>query len=149
MNNQEILDNAPTGSLIVDSKFRFFDGRYSELDKSGNWTWKKTMPSFPIRSLADIQSLVDKDERIAELEKLNVGLILSWHKQKERESNLQVHNLEQRAKGVTAWVDSNKTLAKRTKPSTYADGVIDMIHNAISYVENLNNQAKAIKDGEL
>jgi hypothetical protein len=69
MDDQKILDSAPEGSLIVDSKFRFFDGRYSELDKVGNWTWKKTMPAFPIRSLADIKDLVKLREANAELEK--------------------------------------------------------------------------------
>jgi hypothetical protein len=75
MDDQKILDNAPEGSLIVDSKFRFFDGRYSELDKSGNWTWKKTMPSFPIRSLADIKELVELRKANAELEKNQIKWI--------------------------------------------------------------------------
>ena len=67
MNNQEIIDNAPKNTSIVDSKFKFFDDVYCELDKKGEWNWKCSMPKYPIRSLADIK-------RIVELEGFNVGL---------------------------------------------------------------------------
>ena len=66
MTDQEILDNAPKNTSIVDSKFKFFDDVYCELDKKGEWNWKcSSMPKYPIRSLADIK-------RIAELEKERV-----------------------------------------------------------------------------
>lgn len=64
----------------------------------------------------------------------------------EPPKNLEAHNLKQQAKGLSDWAGANKTLAKRTKPSTYIQGAIDMQANATEFSEDLRSKAAAIKD---
>jgi hypothetical protein len=64
MNNQEIIDNAPPNTSIVDSEFKFFDDIYCELNEEGEWNWKNAMPKYPIRSLADIKRIVELEKEL-------------------------------------------------------------------------------------
>ena len=72
MTDQEILDNAPKNTSIVDSKFKFFDDVYCELDKKGEWNWKcSSMPKYPIRSLVDIKRIAELENHIQSLKVIN------------------------------------------------------------------------------
>ncbi|MFT6988187.1 MAG: hypothetical protein ACJASL_000147 [Paraglaciecola sp.] len=71
MKDQEIIDNAPPNTSIVDSKFKFFDDIYCELNEQGEWNWKNTMPEYPIRSLADVNRIVELEKGI---EKLSIAV---------------------------------------------------------------------------
>ena len=73
MSNQEIIDNAPPNTSIVDSRFSFFDKSVSELNKYGFWNWKKTSPSYPIRSLADIKRIVELETCLINMRELLSG----------------------------------------------------------------------------
>ena len=70
MTDQEILDNAPKNTSIVDSEFNFFDDIYCELNEHGEWNWKNTMPVYPIRSLADIKRIVELEKPHDEIDLL-------------------------------------------------------------------------------
>ena len=59
MNDIDIIAKAPPNTSIVDSKFKFFDDVYCELNEQGEWNWKSTMPTYPIRSLVDIKHIVE------------------------------------------------------------------------------------------
>ena len=59
MNEQEIIDNAPPNTSIVDSEFNFFNDIYCQLNSNGQWNWTSKMPKYPIRSLADIKRIVE------------------------------------------------------------------------------------------
>ncbi len=64
MNNQEIIDNAPPNTSIVDSEFNFFNDIYCHLNSDGQWNWTNKMPKYPIRSLADIKRIVELEKQI-------------------------------------------------------------------------------------
>ena len=67
MKDQEILDNAPPNTSIVDSEFKFFDDIYCELNEEGEWNWKNAMPKYPIRSLADIKRIVELEDLVEDI----------------------------------------------------------------------------------
>lgn len=73
MTDKEILAGAPEGANIVDMDNLFFDGYGNQLSKNGKWSISNRNPHYP-RSLADIRALVEKDERIKELDKERVEL---------------------------------------------------------------------------
>jgi hypothetical protein len=64
MKEQEIIDKAPPNTSIVDSKFKFFDDVYCELNEQGEWNWKNTMPTYPIRSLVDIKRILELEDLV-------------------------------------------------------------------------------------
>jgi hypothetical protein len=66
MNDTEIIAKAPPNTSIVDSKFKFFDDVYCELNEQGEWNWKDTMPSYPIRSLIDIKKIAELEKALKE-----------------------------------------------------------------------------------
>ena len=83
MTDQEILDNAPDGATHFD-KIQYYRIGYSEPSLhirydvfnqgSGNWDGVGDMyltDTYKIRSLADIRTIVEQAERIAELEEEN------------------------------------------------------------------------------
>lgn len=141
MSNQEILNVWPEK-----------DGKWPEcnqVDSDG-----KFYHQLPVmRSLEDIQALVDKDKRIAELEKQNAEMVKENQllKQVEKLFNespdltfdmckrlfsdeLQAHNLEQQIIGIDGFADKHL--------------VGHGLELAIDYCEELRTQAKALKDGE-
>jgi hypothetical protein len=67
MNNQEIIDNAPPNTSIVDSEFNFFNDIYCHLNSDGQWNWTNKMPKYPIRSLADIKRIVELEKALDKL----------------------------------------------------------------------------------
>jgi hypothetical protein len=64
MKDTEIIDKAPPNTSIVDSKFKFFDDVYCELNEEGEWNWQDTMPTYPIRDLEGIERIVELENRI-------------------------------------------------------------------------------------
>ena len=90
MNNQEIIDNAPPNTSIVDSRFSFFDESISELNELGLWNWKKTSPSYPIRSLADIKRIVELEASLARSQTFIKCHIEKWKDCIELQPSLQV-----------------------------------------------------------
>jgi hypothetical protein len=64
------------------------------------------------------------------------------------EFSLEAHNLEQQAKGMQDWVESDKVLQKCTKPSTYQKGVHHTLLHCDTRASELRNQAKALKEGK-
>jgi len=78
MNNTEILKNAPDGCTHIFEDHEYnptYAKRYEDSLKyfwfhptHGNWYEAYTMPQQDIRSRADIEALVAKNKRIAELE---------------------------------------------------------------------------------
>ena len=91
MNNQEIIDNAPPNTSIVDSKFKFFDDIYCELNKQGEWNWGTAMPAYPIRSLADIKRIIELEK---ERDLLKMKIILMEHKEKMPENIISMGALK-------------------------------------------------------
>jgi hypothetical protein len=67
MNKQEIIDNAPPNTSIVDSEFNFFNDIYCHLNSDGQWNWTNKMPKYPIRSLADIKRIMQLEKALHKL----------------------------------------------------------------------------------
>jgi hypothetical protein len=63
-NEQEILDNAPEGATHVDGSLLYTDKKGVCSSQSGY-----SVDVSSVRSLADIKANIEKDKRIAELEK--------------------------------------------------------------------------------
>jgi hypothetical protein len=133
MNDTEIIAKAPPNTSIVDSKFKFFDDVYCELNEQGEWNWKDTMPSYPIRSLIDIK-------KIAELEAFNQeqGQLMSAmteYYEDDKGVAFQSHNLEQQAKGL---IDYAEALYMNIKRGKY--------HQLMIAAGRLQIEAKALKE---
>ena len=129
MNNKEILQNAPEGATHFYMYFgdaRYFKikekltniwGGYERHHKSG---WISTGKFYDLRSLSDIKALVEKDERIAELESL-----LEVHRDEKKNEfmnlvceKMQVkRDLEMQAKGI-------EDAAKKLNPDSFQAKVI-------------------------
>ena len=75
MNGQQILDNAPEGSTHVDDDFGYWILSEDQNIKSQAWIDRRkgfrslSIDGFSFRQLSDIQTIVDQQKRIAELEK--------------------------------------------------------------------------------
>jgi hypothetical protein len=133
MNEQEILDNAPPNTSIVDSQFTFFNDIYCQLNSDGQWNWTSKMPKYPIRSLADIKELVELRKSNAEIEKERDRL----HKIVYLDS--KPHNLRWHDKGVDSAI-AELTICYRVALDEHKD-----LEDA-EVLEGLIDRLQALKD---
>jgi hypothetical protein len=120
MNNQEILDNAPPNTLIVDREFKFFDDIYCELNEQGEWKWNTTMPKFPVRSILDIKRIVELDKSCDTLVNVNFSLTGDVLKLEKR-----IAELEEAMNDIVEAVLDNRSKQVTGKTLTVIRAAID------------------------
>ena len=146
MTNQEILDNAPEGAT------HYCCGTYCKANKDFFYDWDGEywcayfVPDGDMRSLADIEAIVEKDKKIAELEKENLKA-LGWIAKAmmqglskvdcsdELLKIIAIRDLEQQAKGV---VKGYVSACKWALGSQYDESVAK--NRAIIYAKQLKEQ---------
>jgi len=141
MTDKEILAGAPEGDVCVDAGNDYFNEHgvmWAEHCKCFDF---HDRPEMPCRSLSDIRSLVEKDERIKELEKecdnlkrpIELGDRVIFTK-----VNLEAHNLYQQAKIL-------KELAREAYTDTKEGCTYHMLLTQKAL--ELTRQAKQLREG--
>ena len=154
MNNlpelKQIIADAPEGANEIDDTGRYWiykgDGDYLLWEGK---EWIENWSPFHTRSLADIHTIIEQAERIAELEQIiNVqdGELDDFRGientgQLNVKQQLEIRDLEQQANGVGAF----EKLFSFYEPEK--DGDIIYAEDAISYCAILREQAKQLKGG--
>lgn len=121
MNDKEILANAPEGATHYSNEsecyYRTINNHWNEVSEKYS-IWIKS-PDFSIRSLADIQRIVELEEEI---------------------KRLQASELEQQAKGIDVFKCEINQLLQCSKTKRN-----QLLHAADLNIEMLCNQAKEQK----